>query len=120
MMEIAHKASKRSAELERELERARQNAERKNLENQVAAVLSKKRARTIPQVEQEIHRASKRSATQSARAQAQAATNPFLAPSISKTADSIRSSNPQLFEALAAMGRGSARSSMDAIANLMK
>lgn len=119
MFELTHKASKRSVELERELKYARQQAERAKLEAQVAAVLSKKRSRTttIPQVEEEIHRASKRSAPTVAPAPAAAASNPFLAPKLSSTGRSIRDNNPQLFEALASLG-GNARSHMEAIANI--
>ena len=111
MMEIAHKASKRSAALEQQLESAKQQSERSVLETQVAAVLNKKRARpAFPTVEEEIHRASKKSAP--------VASNPFLAPTLSKTATNMRESNPALFEALASMKRGSARSSMDAVAKM--
>ncbi len=111
MMEIAHKASKRSAALEQQLESAKQQSERSVLETQVAAVLNKKRARpAFPTVEQEIHRASKKSAP--------VASNPFLAPTLSQTATNMRESNPALFEALASMKRGSARSSMDAVAKM--
>ena len=111
MMEIAHKASKRSAALEQQLESAKQQSERSVLETQVAAVLNKKRGRTYPTVEQEIHRASKKSAPVMPE-------NPFLAPTLSNTAKNMRTSNPALFEALASMKRGSARASMDAIAKM--
>ena len=111
MMEIAHKASKRSAALEQQLESAKQQTERSVLETQVAAVLNKKRGRTYPTVEQEIHRASKKSAPVMPE-------NPFLAPTLSNTAKNMRTSNPALFEALASMKRGSARASMDAIAKM--
>jgi len=111
MMEIAHKASKRSAALEQQLENAKQQTERSVLETQVAAVLNKKRARTFPTVEQEIHRASKKSAPAVPE-------NPFLAPTLSNTAQNMRTSNPALFEALASMKRGSARASMDAVAKM--
>lgn len=112
MLEIAHKASKKSASLEQQLEQAKQQKERNALESQVAAVLSKKRARTFPTVQEEVHRASKKSAP--------SVTNPFLAPTISTTAKNMRESNPALFEALASMKCGSARASMDAVANMYK
>ena len=110
MMEIAHKASKRSAALAQQLESAKQETERSVLETQVAAVLNKKRARAHPTIEEEIHRASKKSAP--------VASNPFLAPTLSNTAKTMRDSNPALFEALASMKRGSARASMDAVASM--
>ena len=111
MMEIAHKASKRSAALQQQLENTKKQTERSILETQVAAVLNKKRARTYPTVEQEIHRASKKSAPVVPE-------NPFLAPTLSNTAQNMRESNPALFEALASMKRGSARASMDAVAKM--
>ena len=113
MLEIAHKASKRSAALVQQLESAKQQTERSALESQVAAVLNKKRSRAHPTIEEEIHRASKKSAPA-------ASSNPFLAPSLSNTAKNMRESNPALFEALASMKGGNARSSMDAIANMYK
>ena len=52
MMEIAHKASKRSAALEQQLESVKQQTERSALESQVAAVLNKKRGRAHPTIEE--------------------------------------------------------------------
>ena len=107
MMEIAHKASKKHAS---DIETMRSTAwERSRLEQQVSDIVSKKR-RVKPQT------------TSVAAASTKAAANPyqFNAENTSNAMDSVRTRNPQLFEALRGMSSGNLRDRMAEISKIMQ
>ena len=110
MMEIAHKASKKHASDIETMRSTAKQQERSRLEQQVSDIVSKKR-RVEPQTTSVVHAASTK-----------AAANPyqFNAENTSNAMDSVRTRNPQLFEALRGMSSGNLRDRMAEISKIMQ
>ena len=110
MMEIAHKASKKHASDIESMRSTAKQQERSRLEQQVSDIVSKKR-RVEPQTTSVVHAASTK-----------AAANPyqFNAENTSNAMDSVRTRNPQLFEALRGMSSGNLRDRMAEISKIMQ
>ena len=109
MMEIAHKASKKYKQDIAELKSTQQAAQKRELESRVTDIITKKR-RMQPSTTSVVHAASVKKAK----------TNPFSfdASKTSSSMDSVRSRNPELFNALAGFSSGNLRDRMGQISQI--
>lgn len=110
MMEIAHKASKKYSRDLASLKSEQQVKAKRELESRVSDIITKKR-RVHSDTTSVVHAASTKVAP---------ASNPFAfdASKASSSMNSVRSSNPQLFEALKGYSSGNLRDAMGTIANI--
>ena len=109
MMEIAHKASKKYKQDIAALKSTQQAAQKRELESRVTDIITKKR-RMQPSTTSVVHAASVKKAK----------TNPFSfdASKTSSSMDSVRSRNPELFNALAGFSSGNLRDRMGQISQI--
>lgn len=110
MMEIAHKASKKYKQDIADLKSQQQAAQKRELESRVTDIITKKR-RVQNDTTSVVHAASIKK---------KARTNPFSfdASKTSSSMDSVKSRNPELFNALAGFSSGNLRDRMGQIANI--
>jgi len=109
MMEIAHKASKKYKQDVANLKSVQQASQKRQLEARVTDIITKKR-RVVPDTTSVVHAASAKVAK----------TNPFKfnAGKASSSMRSVRSNNPELFNALSGYSSGNLRDRMGQIANI--
>lgn len=110
MLEIAHKASAKYKTDIEDLQRQKSMQQKRELENKVMDVVTKRRRVTPEQPRSVVHAASIKK------------TNPFTfnTSNVSSSMTSMRKKNPQLFSALSNFSGGSLRDSMAQIANIGK
>jgi hypothetical protein len=110
MMEIAHKASKKYKQDLADLKSVQQAAHKRELESRVTDIITKKR-RLQPDTKSVVHAASVKKVEKA---------NPFAfdTTKTSSSLNSVRSKNPELFNALAGFSSGNLRDRMGQIANI--
>lgn len=110
MMEIAHKASKKYKQDVADLKSVQQANQKRELESRVTDIITKKR-RLQPDTRSVVHAAS---------AKTEKKTNPFAfdKSKTSSSLNSVRNSNPDLFNALSGFSSGNLRDRMGQIANI--
>jgi len=110
MLEIAHKASAKYKTDIEDLQRQKSIQQKRELENKVMDVVTKRRRVTPEQPRSVVHAASVKK------------TNPFTfnTSNVSSSMTSMRKQNPQLFSALSNFSGGNLRDSMAQIANIGK